>query len=90
MKFTARVEQVLHSGIHRIAIDRRDAELVFNALPLPTYVEIEVDDSGQATLYRYRDDGAFCGDTWHESLQDAKDQAAYEYGISELAWQITP
>lgn len=88
MKLTARVQQVLHSGIHKVMVDRRGAELVFDNLPLPTYVEIEVDDAGHAMLYRYRDDGTFCGDTWHESLQDAKDQAAYEYGISELTWQI--
>lgn len=88
MKLTARVEQVLQSDIHGIAVDRRDAEFVFTDLPLPTYVEIEVDDSGHAMLYRYRDDGAFCGDTWHEALQDAKNQAKFEYGISEPDWRL--
>jgi len=88
MKLTARVKQVLCTGIHRIAVDRRADEVIFDDLPLPTYLEIEIDESGHAMLYRYRDDGAFCGDTWHESLQDAKEQAAYEYGISELAWRI--
>ncbi len=88
MKFTARVAQVLRSGIHKIAVDRRDTEFVFADLPRPTYVEIKVDDAGHAMLYRYRDDGTFCGDTWHESLHDAQEQATHEYGISEPAWQI--
>jgi hypothetical protein len=38
-------------------------------------------------LYRYQDDGTFCGDTWHETFEDAKHQALYEYGIAEDAWQ---
>ncbi len=88
MKFTARVEKILQSGIHRIAVDRRDTDFVFADLSLPTYVEIEVDDAGHAMLYRYRDDGAFCGDTWHETLQDAKNQATFEYGILESAWRL--
>lgn len=41
-------------------------------------------------LYRYTTGGIFCGDTWHESAQDAKDQARYEYGDALEGWREIP
>lgn len=40
-----------------------------------------------ALLLRYRSDGTFCGDTWHASLSDAFEQAAYEYPAVPLEWR---
>ena len=52
------------------------------ALPIPDRAEIEVDDkSGNCMFYRYTRNGSFCGDTWHQSLDDAIRQAEYEYGL---------
>ncbi len=34
-------------------------------------------------MFRYTSSGEFCGDTWHETLEDAIAQAGYEYGLSE-------
>jgi len=34
-------------------------------------------------MYRYNRDGDQCGDTWHQSLQDAFAQAAFEYGLRQ-------
>lgn len=31
--------------------------------------------------------GEFLGDTWHESLEDAIQQAEFEYGIERREWQ---
>ncbi len=86
MKYTARVEQILQTGIHRLVTKDGDGEFVSDPMPLPDYVEIEASDN-EAMLYRYQDDGTFCGDTWHETLQAAKAQAAYEYGIPDHAWR---
>lgn len=87
VKYVARVEQVLQTGIHRLVTQIRDGEMVAHAMPLPDYVEIHVSDH-DAMLFRYRDDGTFCGDTWHEDLESARAQAEYEYGIAESAWRI--
>ena len=87
MKYSAKVEQILQDGIHKVVVAFRDIEMIANNMPLPTRVEIEVGETGDAMLYRYQDDGTFCGDTWHETFEDAKHQASYEYGIAEDAWQ---
>ncbi len=41
-------------------------------------------------LYRYTATGAFAGDTWHKSLDDAKGQAEFEYGEALGSWQQIP
>jgi hypothetical protein len=41
-------------------------------------------------LYRYTADGTFAGDTWHQSLDDAKGQADFEYGKALGSWQQIP
>src|SRR5438132_9574654 len=38
-------------------------------------------------LVRYTLDGTFAGDTWHETIDDAKNQAAFEYGDAVGDWQ---
>jgi hypothetical protein len=43
---------------------------------------------GGVYLFRYAADGEFAGDTWHETLEDAKHQAIFEYG--EISWRDAP
>jgi hypothetical protein len=88
MKYVARVNKVLHTGIHKLGFKTEQGEMITQNMPLPDYVEIEVSER-DAMLYRYQNDGTFCGDTWHEDLQSAKNQAEYEYGISEEEWTIS-
>ena len=38
-------------------------------------------------LIRYTQDGSFAGDTWHKTVEDAKNQANYEYGKLLREWQ---
>lgn len=48
--------------------------------PLPdAYFVVVVESAGQLFLVRAADDGSFAGDTWHESLEEAKEKAAREY-----------
>ncbi len=41
-------------------------------------------------LYRYTKYGEFCGDTWHPDLEQAKNQAIFEYGESLEKWKEIP
>ena len=41
-------------------------------------------------LFRYTSSGEFAGDTWHESLDQAKDQAEFEYESALGPWQEIP
>ena len=41
-------------------------------------------------LFRYTATGEFAGDTWHASLDDAKDQAEFEYGQALGRWLQIP
>lgn len=84
MKYTARVRQVLHPGIHYTAKLQGGRPERVADLPSPDFVEIEFGQTeGSCTLYRFTDSGEFCGDTWHETLAEAFAQAEYEYGLAE-------
>jgi hypothetical protein len=48
-------------------------------MPHPDVVLLEGHADGPM-LYRYTAHGDFGGDTWHETLDDAKRQAVLEYG----------
>ena len=41
-------------------------------------------------LYRYTADGDDCGDTWHESVEDAQAQAEFEYEAALGKWYDVP
>ena len=41
-------------------------------------------------LYRYGVQGKFAGDTWHFKIDEAKDQASYEYGEFVQEWADVP
>lgn len=58
-------------------------------MPPPAVLLIEPSESG-VLLIRYADDGRFAGDTWHATVDEAKEQAAYEFGQTISAWQDLP
>jgi hypothetical protein len=41
-------------------------------------------------LYRYNAQGVCVGDTWHMSVDDAKNQASYEYECLVQYWTDVP
>ena len=41
-------------------------------------------------MFRYAADGTFAGDTWHESIADAYEQAEYEYQGVLSEWRTVP
>lgn len=55
----------------------------------PAFLLIE-ENQGGAFLYRYDTRGECVGDTWHADVQEAKEQATYEYAAGLAEWQIVP
>lgn len=64
-----------------------------SALASPHFLVIDGDmpkpDTG-VYLYRYRVDGECVGDTWHPTIDQAKEQATFEYGDLLQEWQEIP
>jgi hypothetical protein len=58
-------------------------------MPFPQSVLVEWDERG-CMVFRYKGDGTFCGDTWHQSLEEAQSQCSYEYGESIGACSSIP
>ncbi|MHC4088873.1 MAG: hypothetical protein ACYSVY_01085 [Planctomycetota bacterium] len=89
MKYVARITRILKPGICKISTIEGGAIRPVADFPTPQRVEIELEDArGDCMMRRYTDDNEFCGDTWHETLDDALDQAAYEYGLSRSDFEV--
>jgi hypothetical protein len=58
-------------------------------LPRPQVLVIEEKPDG-IFLFRYTADGRFGGDTWHQDLAEAREQAEYEYEGALGAWREVP
>ena len=55
-------------------------------LPIADVVLVVADTGAGAMLFRYTAHGEFGGDTWHATVDDAREQAVYEYGESLGEW----
>lgn len=51
----------------------------------PVAAQIVMEDDG-FYLLRLESEGQRLADTWHQSLEEAKAQAAFEYGIADADW----
>ncbi len=58
-------------------------------LPAPNFLLIEKWQNG-FYLFRITKNLEYAGDTWHESLQEAKHQAEYEYNVLDTDWKTIP
>src|SRR5688572_2036314 len=58
-------------------------------MPPALFLLIDENTDG-VLLVRHSESGAFCGDTWHESIEDAKHQADYEFGTAVGEWIPVP
>jgi hypothetical protein len=60
-------------------------------VPLPDARFLAISQApGGVFLYRYDSDGAYAGDTWHESLERAKGQAEYEFELVSPWIEVPP
>lgn len=91
MKYIAKVQKVLHKNIHGIGAIVNGEPKIVGYLPLPDRVEIEVNSSEteDCMMYRYTNNGEFCGDTWHETIANAFSQAEFEYGLTPNDFELT-
>lgn len=58
--------------------------------PWPHVLLIRPGKEAGFLLYRYTQEGHFAGDTWHMTLDDAKDQANFEFGEGLGPWRHVP
>jgi hypothetical protein len=86
MRLRARVRSVTGKTLHRQG-ERIADEIVISALPPPTSVEI-LEQDGAFYLLRLDSQGQGITDTWHDTLESAKAQAAFEYEIEESDWKL--
>ncbi|MGE3843378.1 MAG: hypothetical protein AB7I50_17545 [Vicinamibacterales bacterium] len=85
--------QVLHPRVrHLVGFPSELAEGSDDTRPLPRphVLVIEEESAGSVFLYRMTQGGKSGGDTWHQSLADAKHQADYEYGDAVGTWSEIP
>lgn len=73
----------------RVGFPRSLTGAIPSALSWPRVLVIEFRLDG-IFLIRYSDDRGFAGDTWHQSLEDARNQAAEEYGHQLGDWTVLP
>ena len=59
-------------------------------LPWPDVLVIVEESQGNVFMYRLTRSGEPCGDTWHQSTDDARHQAEYEYGDALGEWRPVP
>ncbi|HKG96121.1 MAG TPA: hypothetical protein VKA84_29680 [Gemmatimonadaceae bacterium] len=60
-------------------------------LPLADVVVLVPDDDGPgAMLFRYTAHGEVAGDSWHPAVEEARRQAAEEYGEALQGWETVP
>jgi hypothetical protein len=80
--------QAVHSVVVRFdtAMGLHDEEYP----PVADVLVLEATDEQGVVLYRFTTEGVFCGDTWHETIEDAGDQAAYEFGDAVGPWHEIP
>jgi hypothetical protein len=77
----AEVQTITGNTVHRVASP--DGEFV---VPPPVSVRIESHDGG-CYLLRLDGSGQCIADTWHRTIKEAMEQAAFEYEIAESAWR---
>jgi hypothetical protein len=58
-------------------------------LPVPAWVEIS-EENGSFYLLYFDTNGNFLTDTWHQTVDEAKRQAEFEFGISAEEWTSVP
>ena len=66
------------------------AHAAFVPFGVPAILVIDASGQPDVFLFRYDALGNFAGDTWHLSIDEAKEQAESEYGDAVSAWTSLP
>ena len=86
MTLKATVKRATGATAHYIGGMGRDSKFGVHPAPVPTSVEIQQSESGWLLL-RIDANGDPITDSWHASLEEAKEQARFEYEIEEGDWE---
>jgi hypothetical protein len=73
-----RERHAIHTGNHPLIPEEM--------LPPADVIVLVANEDPGAMLFRYTAYGEFGGDTWHPSVDEAQEQAIYEYGDALLEW----
>ncbi len=85
MRLYAKIGEDLSEVSQNKARIKNNDTVITEKLSIAAYVEI-VESNKNIYLYRYDRDGNIVGDTWHLTIDEAKKQAHYEYGIENDQW----
>jgi hypothetical protein len=85
MRLRASVQNVTGQTAHFLGAPT-DRAVEMLRLPDPVSVEI-VEQEGAFYLLRLDRNGECLADTWHETPEAAKEQAAFEFGIKDDDWR---
>jgi hypothetical protein len=56
----------------------------------PAQILVMIKDGDSVSVERYTEAGDFAGDTWHQTLDEAKHQIAFEFPGQILSWREVP
>ena len=82
MRLRARIREVTGRIVHLLGA----TTLGVIRIPDPAEVEV-VEQDAACYLLRLDNDGQCIADTWHASVEAAKAQAMFEFGIEESDWK---
>ena len=82
---SAKVQHLTGATKHTVGVLSANGPKPMLELKKAVTVEITANEEG-VFLFRFDRDGTFCGDTWHQSVVDAKKQAKAEFNILETDW----
>lgn len=89
MKLRAKVIRSTGNTRHTIGTIVNGKLVPTEVLPVPAWVEISA-EYGAFYLYYFDSTGTCMTDTWHQSEDDAKAQAEFEFGILANEWMPVP
>jgi len=88
VKIRAKVKIKGEQTMNKVAEVGEDGDFAIRNFPMASFVEISRgSESGDFFLVRHDSDGNFAGDTCHDTVDEAKRQAAREFGIQEADWK---
>ena len=85
-KLKAAVKKTTGNTTHSIGSLKDGKPVVEEAIPTPAWVEIH-EDGGGFFFMHFDESGDVIADTWHQSVNEAKEQAEFEFGILASDWK---
>lgn len=73
---------------HLVARHSPDGRIEIDRVPVPMWVEI-VEEDERFFLRHFSGDGDCIADTWHPTVDEAKEQALFEFGILADQWALS-